>query len=115
MGNKYFLLLCGGLLLTGCMAGSHMKNVQSDKGDRLTVGKVQREIKIGMPSASVAEILGSPNIVSTDEDRREVWIYDKISSNASYSSLGLILPFTTKTNSSSFISLIASAKFLAIF
>ena len=39
MGNKYFLLLCGGLLLTGCMAGSHMKNVQSDKGDRLTVAE----------------------------------------------------------------------------
>ncbi len=50
--------------------------------DKLTVGKVQSEIKIGMDAASVAQILGSPNIVTTDEKRREVWIYDKISSES---------------------------------
>ena len=50
--------------------------------DNLTVGKVQGEIKVGMDAASVAEILGSPNIVTTDEKRREVWIYDKVSSNS---------------------------------
>ncbi len=33
-----------------------------------------------MDAASVAEVLGSPNIVTTDEERREVWIYDKVSS-----------------------------------
>jgi uncharacterized protein (DUF1330 family) len=27
-------------------------------------------------------ILGSPNIVTTDEKRREVWIYDKVSSES---------------------------------
>lgn len=49
--------------------------------DQLTVGKVQGEIKVGMDAASVAQILGSPNIVTTDEQRREVWIYDKVSSD----------------------------------
>ena len=49
--------------------------------DNLTVGKVQGEIKVGMDAASVAQILGSPNIVTTDEKRREVWIYDKISTD----------------------------------
>ena len=48
----------------------------------LTVGKVQGEIKEGMLASSVATILGSPNIVTTDENRREVWIYDKVSSNS---------------------------------
>jgi hypothetical protein len=53
-----------------------------DRGaNRLTVGKVQREIEIGMDAASVVEILGSPNIVTTDEKRREVWVYDKVSSD----------------------------------
>ncbi len=52
----------------------------SGRVDNLTVGKVQGEIKVGMSAASVAEILGSPNIVTTDEKRREVWIYDKVSS-----------------------------------
>jgi outer membrane protein assembly factor BamE (lipoprotein component of BamABCDE complex) len=32
-----------------------------------------------MAGGEVAEVLGSPNIVSTDESRNEVWIYDKIS------------------------------------
>ena len=51
----------------------------------MTVGKVQREIHIGMPSAQVIEVLGSPNIVSTDENRLEVWVYDKIATDVSYS------------------------------
>jgi len=51
----------------------------------MTVGKVQREIRIGMPSAQVIEALGSPNIVSTDENRLEVWVYDKIATDVSYS------------------------------
>jgi hypothetical protein len=49
--------------------------------DRLTLGKVQGEIKIGLDAASVVEILGSPNIVTTDDQRREVWVYDKISTD----------------------------------
>ena len=47
--------------------------------EKLTVGVVQRTIKIGMSSAAVVEALGSPNIVSSDSERREVWIYDKVS------------------------------------
>ena len=74
------------LVLSGCStASSHLKSVKSDAGDRITVGKVQREIRIGMPSAQVIEVLGSPNIVSTDENRLEVWVYDKIATDVSYS------------------------------
>ena len=60
-------------------------NTKSDADDKITVGKVQREIRIGMPSAQVIEVLGSPNIVSTDENRLEVWVYDKIATDISYS------------------------------
>jgi len=67
------------LLLTSCMTASeHRADIRDDTGDRITVGKVQREIKVGLPSSSVIEILGSPNVVTTDEKRREVWVYDKI-------------------------------------
>ncbi len=38
-----------------------------------------------MSGAEVIEVLGSPNIVSTDEQRREVWVYDKISTETAYS------------------------------
>lgn len=60
----------------------------------LTVAKVQGEIKVGMAAASVIEVLGSPNIITTDEERREVWVYDKVSTermDASKSSYGTLL------------------------
>ncbi len=73
-------------LLAGCQtAAYHRADVQTDSADRMTVGKVQREIRVGMSGASVAEALGSPNIVSTDDERREVWIYDKIATDHVYS------------------------------
>lgn len=73
--------------LAGCMSASqHRAEVQDDSGDQMTVGVVQKEIRIGMSGSEVAAILGSPNIVSTDENRREVWIYDKISTDVTYSS-----------------------------
>lgn len=62
-------------------ASQHRQAVQDDTGDRLTVGTVQKEIRVGMSGAEVAEVLGSPNIVSTDEKRREVWIYDKVATD----------------------------------
>jgi outer membrane protein assembly factor BamE (lipoprotein component of BamABCDE complex) len=70
------------------------------------VGTVQGEIKIGLDAASVAEILGSPNIVTTDEKRREVWIYDKVSTDrvdtarSSYATL-IIIGGDNRSSSSS--------------
>jgi outer membrane protein assembly factor BamE (lipoprotein component of BamABCDE complex) len=80
-----FIAIC--LLLSGCMsAQQHASDVQEGlQGDKLTVGVVQREIKQGMSGAEVAQVLGSPNIVSTDEKGREVWIYDKVATDTVYS------------------------------
>ena len=81
-----YIVLIYALVVSGCASATvHRQRVQDDRADRITVGKVQREIHIGMSSAEVAEILGSPNVVSTDEQRREVWIYDKIATDVSYS------------------------------
>jgi len=77
-----FLISCLTILLPACSATRHANSTQKGlQGDRLTVGTVQREIKKGMSGAEVAEVLGSPNIVSTDEMGREVWIYDKVSTD----------------------------------
>lgn len=74
------------LLASGCQSvASHRAAVQDGSVDRLTVGTVQREIRVGMSGAEVAQVLGSPNIVSTDEQRREVWMYDKIATDTAYS------------------------------
>jgi outer membrane protein assembly factor BamE (lipoprotein component of BamABCDE complex) len=75
------VLITLGLSLSVALTGCARETAQAPPEDRLTVGKVQGEIKVGMPASRVAEILGSPNIVSTDEQRREVWIYDKVSTD----------------------------------
>ena len=71
--------------IMGCSASSHKAQVQNDTTDRISVGTVQREIRNGMSSADVVAALGSPNMVTTDDQRREVWVYDKISTDVSYS------------------------------
>ena len=80
------LLLFPAMVLLGCAtAGQHRQDVSDDGADRLTVGKVQREIRVGMTNAQVIEVLGSPNMVTTDEKRREVWVYDKVATEHAYS------------------------------
>lgn len=80
------LAVLAALTLPGCMTvGQHRAAVQEDPSERLTVGTVQRKIQVGMPASEVATVLGSPNIVTTDEKRREVWIYDKIATERAYS------------------------------
>ena len=79
-------MLTAVVMASGCSATHHAADVRAaDDVDRVTVGTVQKEVRIGMSAADVAAVLGSPNIVSTDEERREVWIYDKISSDVTYS------------------------------
>ncbi len=78
--KKYLLI---SLLLFFMSCTSMSENNYPD--NRVTVGVVQKEIKKGMSSASVAIALGSPNIVTSGDNDEEVWIYDKISSNVSYS------------------------------
>ena len=87
MDTKILTVICFAIFLGGCTtAGQHKAAVQDDSSDRVTVGTVQKEIRVGMSGAEVVSVLGSPNIVSTDEERREVWVYDKIATDTAYSS-----------------------------
>ena len=95
MRYRYLLLLLV-FVFYGCASASYQRQqVQDDRGDRLTVGTVQQKISVGMPSAEVAEALGAPNIVSTDEERREVWMYDKIATDVVYSQSDAGIKFLT--------------------
>lgn len=53
-----------------------------------TLGVAQKNIKIGTSQADVAAVMGAPNIVTTDADGKETWIYDKVSSVTSYNNSG---------------------------
>jgi outer membrane protein assembly factor BamE (lipoprotein component of BamABCDE complex) len=76
-------------LLAGCQsAADHaaaVRQAQGSSDQKLTVGTVQREIRVGMSSADVVQVLGAPNMVTTDDKRRESWVYDKISTESAYS------------------------------
>ncbi len=86
--RRVFSCLVLALMTFGCQsAAQHAADVNAarDAGDRLTVGTVQREIRVGMTDSQVVEVLGSPNMVTTDEKRRENWVYDRISTESVYS------------------------------
>ena len=96
MRHYLFLLVLFVSALSGCSgAQKHRADVANQDADRISVGTVQREIRVGMSGADVVSALGSPNMVTTDEKRRETWVYDKIStervSSSSSGGLWLIL------------------------
>lgn len=84
--KKISCILLLSLSLASCAGAKyHREAVSGDRQSALTVGQVQREIRVGMSSSEVAAALGSPNIVTTDEERRENWVYDKIATERAYS------------------------------
>ena len=84
--NKKLLFLMPAILVmtSGCAqnASWHANEVAKTDKQSFTLGQVQRHVKKGMSGAQVLEALGSPNIVSTDENGMEVWVYDKFYSEA---------------------------------
>ena len=81
-------ILCA--VLAGCTAADHRAKIDeartiANEHDQLSVGSVQRHVRVGISSVDVLEALGSPNIVSTDAQRREVWVYDRVASERVHS------------------------------
>jgi outer membrane protein assembly factor BamE (lipoprotein component of BamABCDE complex) len=88
MKNKFITFFSLGIvfLFSGCVNNNSLYTAQVD--EKTTVAKAQHELKKGMSSARVIEIMGSPNIISTNDAGNEVWVYDKISTqSASQSSI----------------------------
>lgn len=71
------------LMVVGSLA-SCSSNLHSTKDREMTVGLVQKEIHEGMSQPDVIVALGSPNIVTKDQDGHQTWVYDKIASEVSY-------------------------------
>lgn len=87
MKNVKMLVLFPILIFAfGCMsAAEHQQSLHSSNDREMTLGIVQKDIRVGMTQADVAEALGSPNIVSKDSEGNGAWIYDKIATEVSYS------------------------------
>jgi outer membrane protein assembly factor BamE (lipoprotein component of BamABCDE complex) len=86
MGRR---VLCALAMVAGalaCRAAPREADVASPREVRDAHGAatVQREIRVGMSGAEVAAVLGAPDAVTADEERREVWIYDRVSTSGAY-------------------------------
>lgn len=85
-----FMLFITGIFLAGCVnVNENQQALSSVKEREMTVGIVQKEIKVGMSQADVASAIGSPNIITKDGGGKETWVYDKIATEASYSQSGV--------------------------
>jgi len=75
-------------LLKGCASDFHAQQLGEESISKVTVGQIQKEIVVGMPGAEVITLLGSPNIVTRDKKSKEVWVYDKLSTDFAFSNSG---------------------------
>ena len=89
------LISLSSILLFSCAS-----NVPTNSND-LTLGAVQSKIYKGQSQSAVMDILGSPNIVTKDTKGREVWTYDRISSDKKSEAGGFWFLFFGKSNASS--------------
>ena len=73
------------LLLSACvsapLATIPARQIETSK---ITLGNVQLLVKKGASNADVIGALSSPNIVTTNIDGTETWVYDKITSEAEF-------------------------------
>jgi outer membrane protein assembly factor BamE (lipoprotein component of BamABCDE complex) len=70
----------------------HFYDEAYENSSRFELGLVQKEIREGMTQDEVAMVIGTPNIVTSDKDQKETWIYDKIATEVRQSdSSGFIL------------------------
>lgn len=51
---------------------------------KITLGNVQMVVKKGATNSDVIGALGSPNIVTSNKDGTETWVYDRITAEAEY-------------------------------
>ena len=104
------------LFLFGCASQTATPLLDSRQAEtqKITLGAVQSQLHEGSSPAEVITALGPPNIVATNPDRTETWVYDKTFTETEISASGINLPFSgsvTGAKAKSSRSLIVTIKF----
>jgi len=88
------------ILLVGCASQTQTPLLQSRQveTEKITLGSVQSRLHEGSSSAEVIAALGSPNIVATNPDKTETWVYDKMFTETEISASGISLPFSSSVS-----------------
>jgi len=76
--------LLGAMLVAA--AASAWASDENGSEREFTLGLVQKELRVGMSQADVAAALGSPNLVTRKGAGREAWVYDRVATEARFSS-----------------------------
>ncbi len=86
--NTYLFLTILGIFSSGCAYQAPLATIPARQIEtqKITLGSVQRFVKKGAASGDVINALGSPNIVTTNQDGTETWVYDKIVAEAEMAS-----------------------------
>ena len=113
---KTILILALTAALFGCASQTQTPLLQSRQieTEKITLGAVQGQLHEGSSSADVIAALGSPNIIATNPDKTETWVYDKTFTETEISASGISLPFSGSVSGArakSSRSLIVSIKF----
>ena len=74
------------LLLTACAPSAPLAVIPARKVEtqKVTLGNVQMTVKKGATNSDVINALSSPNIVTSNNDGTETWVYDKLMVEAEY-------------------------------
>jgi outer membrane protein assembly factor BamE (lipoprotein component of BamABCDE complex) len=82
MKNTFIPISLATVLLTGCVGNVPYALLPARQADtqKVTLGNVQSQVQPGASSADVITALGSPNIITTNNDKTETWVYDKVMS-----------------------------------
>ena len=83
--KKFMILL---VLMSPIVLVSCNHTHRSDRDERETIAVAQRDLRLGMSQTEVASIMGSPNMVTTDSQRRESWVYDRVATTGEATSSG---------------------------
>jgi len=88
MKRARFCLAALAATVLAAPAGAEEAGKRKPEERDFTLGLVQKEIRIGMSQADVAAAVGSPNVLTRDDQGREAWVYDKFATEAQLKSSG---------------------------
>jgi outer membrane protein assembly factor BamE (lipoprotein component of BamABCDE complex) len=85
---KSALLAIALIAVSGCSTTQYGVSEPAYSGFRSTANSSERKVVLGMGSANIAAVLGSPSIVADHQNKETTWTYDGISSDVSYARNG---------------------------
>lgn len=86
--SRNLLIVITLVVASGCSTTQYGVSATQDAARRDAAAHAERKVILGMGTANIAAVLGSPSIVSEDDNNETIWTYDGIASQLSYARSG---------------------------